>query len=84
MSTEVTPTTSAATDKEAEKNKLTGTLPPPVMAAIRVKASELSMSPGDWMKLHFTMAWAHPDGVHLKLDKVAVANGDNQPELPLA
>ena len=69
------------TTKE-DTNKLSMTLPPAVMAALKAEGTLLDMSAGEWLKHQTIAAYTQPSGVMMKLMRVATAK-DNHPELAL-
>lgn len=69
-------------EAKEETNKLSMTLPPAVMAALKAEGMPLEMTPGEWLKHQVIAAYTQAGGVQINLMKVA-AMKDNHPELAL-
>ncbi len=70
------------TPKE-DTNKLSMTLPPAVMAALKAEGTALDMSAGEWLKHQVIASYTQPAGVLMNLLRSAKQAKDNHPELPL-
>lgn len=70
-------------NKKEASNKLTMTLPPVVIAALAESGKEFDMSAGEYWRQMAIMAYAHPEGIHIKLKRVVKDAAVGHPELPL-
>jgi hypothetical protein len=73
----------ARADDKEESNKITMTLPPAVIAAMRAEGQPLDMSAGEWAKHHLIAAYTQPGGVTIKLRPVTMPESGDQLKLPL-
>lgn len=78
-----TMTTEATTPTKEDSNKISMTLPPPVIAAMKAEGMPLEMTAGEWAKHQLIAAYTQPGGVAIKLKPVALPSDAMQPELPL-
>lgn len=86
MSDNPTLPTAPKAGEDKKTRVLTMTLPINLVQSIENDYAELAMTAGDAVKHILMMAYTHPQGVHLKLQRIeptAAADAGLQPELPL-